>query len=326
MRQLSLFTVVLLLSSSGPVISQESEHISSRANPLVAIHEARQSIFGLYAPANRTAIGNLWDLPQKLPSELAKETLGFNNSDFVFTGSMESSLEQRLPAWIDYVESMIEAGATIRTHPIIVKTPKIADDYEAATQNIALQLDTGAAGIMFVTVESAEEVEHGLRAMRYKSNGGLRPDESVGDAPAYWGMSDEEYKDKADLWPANPDGELINWTVVESAKGLENVREIAAVDGISVLWPGAGTLRRLFSTENDKGERVTDEEAWENAIQQVLGACKEFDVPCGYPATTNDIEMRMAQGFSVFVMAWGENGFTTIDIGKSASRDRAKRL
>lgn len=290
------------------------------------MHEDHQSIFGLYSPANRPANRNSQDLPQKTQSELAKETLGFNNSDFIFNGSMESSMEQALPVWVEYVEAMVEAGATIRTHPTIVKTPKIADDYEAATRNIARQLDTGVAGIMFVTVESAAEVEHGLRAMRYKSNGGLRPDESVGDAPAYWEMSDEEYIDKADLWPVNPDGELINWTVVESAEGLENVREIAAVDGIGVLWPGAGTLRQLFSTENDQGERVTDEEAWENAIQQVLAACKEFDVPCGYPANTSDIEMRMAQGFSVFVMSWGENGFTTIDIGKSASRDRAKSL
>jgi 4-hydroxy-2-oxoheptanedioate aldolase len=320
MRPLSLLAALLLLSSSGTVISQESAYISNRANPLIEMHEARQSIFGLYAPANRPANRNPQNLPQKSQSELAKETLSVSNSDFLFNGSMESSIEQTLPVWIEYMEAMVEAGATIHTHPAIVKTPKIADDYEAATRNIARQLDTGAAGIMFVTVESAEEVEHGLRAMRYKSNGGLRPDESVGDAPAYWGMSDEEYKDKADLWPANPEGELINWTVVESVEGLENVRKIAAVDGIGVLWPGAGTLRQLFSTENDQGLRVTDEAAWENAIQQVLAACKEFDVPCGFPANTSDIEMRMAQGFSVFVMSWGENGFTTIDIGKSASR------
>jgi len=319
MRPLSILAAALLLSPSAYVISQESEHMSDRANPLIELHEAGQPIFGLYAPANRTAMGNPDDLPQKSPAQLAEETLGFSKSDFFFSGRMERSLEQELPVWLDYVESMIEAGATVRTHPIIVKTPKISDDFEAATRNIALQLDSGAAGLMFVTVESAEELEHGLRAMRYQSNGGLRPDDSVGDAPAYWGMSAEEYRDKADLWPANPEGELINWAVVESEKGLENVREIAAVDGIGVLWPGAGTLRQIFSSENDKGERVTDEEAWNNAIEKVLAACKEFDVPCGFPATTNDIELRMAQGFSVFVMAWGENGFATIDIGKNAS-------
>ena len=87
-----------------------------------------------------------------------------------------------------------------------------------------------------------------------------------------------------------------------------------------MLWPGAGTLRGLFSTTDDAGERVLDAEGWENAIQTVLSACKEFDVPCGYPANVSDIEMRMQQGFSVFVMGWGEAGFETVDLGLRLSR------
>ena len=75
---------------------------------------------------------------------------------------------------------------------------------------------------------------------------------------------------------ANADGELINWTIVESREGLAKVREIAAVPGIGVLWPGAGTLRRVFSSTNDAGERVYDAEAWEAAIQDVLAACKSY--------------------------------------------------
>jgi len=62
-----------------------------------------------------------------------------------------------------------------------------------------------------------------------------------------------------------------------------------------------------------------DEAAWEAAIHQVLAACKEFNVPCGYPASAADIEMRMKQGFSVFVMNWGDAGFKTIDIGRQAA-------
>ena len=320
MRPLPLLTALLVLNASGTVSSQESAQTSEHVNPLITTHEANQPLFGLYAPANRRATGGAQAPAEKSPAELAEESLAVKNSDFLFNGSMEGSIEQGLPAWVDYVDAMAAKGATIKTHPMIVKAPKIADDYDAATHNIATQLDTGVAGIMFVEVESAEELEHGLRAMRFQSNGGLRPDGSVGDAPAYWGMSDEQYEDKADLWPINPAGELINWTVVESLEGLENVREIAAVDGIGVLWPGAGTLRRIFSSENAQGERVTDEEAWEAAIQKVLSACKEFNIPCGFPASPNDIEMRMEQGFSVFVMSWGENGFATIDIGKNAAR------
>src|SRR5205085_4626565 len=113
-----------------------------------------------------------------------------------------------------------------------------------------------------VEVESADEVRAGLAAMRFKSKGGTRPDE-VGAAPSYWGMNDQAYRQKADLWPLNADGELINWTIVESKEGLAHVREIAAVKGIGVLWPGAGTLRGVFTTTNAAGERVFDQAGWE---------------------------------------------------------------
>jgi 4-hydroxy-2-oxoheptanedioate aldolase len=151
--------------------------------------------------------------------------------------------------------------------------------------------------------------------MRFKSKGGTRP-EDVGIAPKYWGMSEQQYRDKADLWPLNPNGELTNWTIVESREGLAHVREIAAVKGISVLFPGAGTLRGVFTTTDADGKRNFDADGWEKAIQQVLAACKEFSVPCGYPATESDIETRINQGFSVFVINWGDPGFRAVDIGR----------
>ena len=113
--------------------------------------------------------------------------------------------------------------------------------------------------------------------MRFKSKGGTRPDD-VGAAPAYWGMSEKEYREKADLWPLNPDGELINWTIVESKAGLAKVREIAAVKGIGVLWPGAGTLRGVFSARPTRRASACGRRGVGSAIQQVLSACKEFNV------------------------------------------------
>jgi 4-hydroxy-2-oxoheptanedioate aldolase len=132
-------------------------------------------------------------------------------------------------------------------------------------------------------------------------------------------MSEQQYKEKADLWPLNPKGELVNWTIVESKEGLARIREIAAVKGIGVLFPGAGTLRGVFSSTDANGQRVLDEKGWEAAIQQVLAACKEYNVPCGYPATENDIEMRMQQGFSVFIMNWGDPGFRAVEKGRKAA-------
>lgn len=305
---------VALVASPTNAEAQRPERI----NPLIVLHEQGRPVFGLYAPANRGGRRGAPPAAGKTPTELAQETLGITANDYLFNGSMEGSVDRGLPAWSAYVEALLEAGASARTHPLVVKTPRIAQDPEGAISNISRQLNSGASGVMFVGVESAEEVRQGLAAMRFRSKGGMRPDD-VGSAPAYWGLSETEYREKADLWPLDPGGELINWTIVESHAGLDNVREIAAVEGIGVLWPGAGTLRGLFSTTGPDGRRVLDEKAWEAAIQKVLDACKEFDVACGYPANANDIEMRLGQGFTVFVMSWGESGFTTIDIGRRAS-------
>jgi len=309
---ISFFVIGAVLACDPGTQAQE------RLNPLIELHEQGLPLLGLYAPANRGGRRGAPPTDPKTPDELAAETLGFSHSDYVFNGSMEGGIERGLPAWTDYVHALMEAGATVRTHPLIVKTAPIAEDPESVTRGIGRQLNTGVSAVMFVGVESAEEVRQGLAAMRFSSHGGTRPDD-VGNAPAYWGVSEAEYREKADLWPLNPDGELINWTIVESLEGLEHVREIAAVDGIGVLWPGAGTLRGVFSTTGPDGERVLDEDAWEASIQKVLAACKEFDVACGFPANASDIEMRMEQGFSVFVMGWGEGGFNTIEMGRRIS-------
>lgn len=298
-----------------------------RMNPVIDLLEQHKPVFGVYWPSNpqgRRGAPPPTDVPPKQPGELAREALAYPAADFLFNGSMEGGVDRAIGPVTDFIKATADAGALSRTpflrfpHPLIVKTPKIAPDASKAVENIARELNLGVSGIMFVEVESADEVRAGLNAMRFNSKGGTRPD-AVGTAPSYWGMNEPEYKRKADLWPLNPDGELLNWTIVESREGLAHVREIAAVKGIGVLWPGAGTLRGVFSTTNAAGERVLDQAGWENAIQTVLSACKEFHVACGFPATPNDIELRMKQGFSVFVMNWGAAGFKAIELGRAAS-------
>lgn len=302
-------------------------------NPMIDLHLQKKPIFGLYAPSNPRGRGNRGGAgatapatppppapTPKTPAELAKDALAYEKSDFIFDGTMEGGVDRGIGPFSEFLRGLAEAAppAARWKHPISVKTPEIAPDPAKAVENISRQLNLGASTIVFVGVESADEVKQGLAAMRLKSKGGTRPDD-VGGAPAYWGMSEKEYREKADLWPLNPNGELTNWTIVESKAGLEKVREIAAVKGISVLFPGAGTLRGVFTTTGADGQRNFDAAGWEAAIQQVLAACKEFDIACGYPATENDIETRIKQGFTVFIMNWGEAGFRTIDLGRKAS-------
>jgi 2-keto-3-deoxy-L-rhamnonate aldolase RhmA len=265
----------------------------------------------------------------KTPAELAADAVAYKGGDYIFDGSMENPTRPGQPAgaafdtalarFTPFAQGMKTAGyisGKRMTHPIFVKTPKVSDDLQAAHDRIGRQLNAGVSGVVFAETESADEVKAGLAAMRFKSNGGTRSDD-VGDAPALWGMSEKEYKEKADLWPLNAKGELVNFTIVETDTGLAHVREIAAVKGIGVLFPGAGTLRQHFTKVDSTGVRHTDEAAWEASIQKVLSACKEFNVPCGYPANDSTMmDMRYKQGFRVFITGWGETGFKAVEVGK----------
>ena len=315
--------VLCALTVSSVAMVQSPRHL----NPVVDLLAQKKAVFGLYAPANRRGRGGAMPAdapPPKTPAQLAQEALANETADYMFDGSMEGNFDRGFGPFSEFMKGMVEGG-TLRASPVkrlhqpmFVKTSEISPDPALASQRIAKQLNLGVAGIVLVDVKTAEEVRQGIAAMRFKSKGGTRPDD-VGTAPAVWGMSEQEYKQKADVWPLDPNGELVNFTIVESKEGLANVREIAAVKGIGVLFPGAGTLRGVFSTTDAGGQRVFDEQAWEAAIQQVLAACKEFNVACGYPASANDIELRMKQGFSVFVMNWGDAGFKAIEIGKKAA-------
>lgn len=318
------------MSASAVVLAltlAPSAQAQSRLNGVIDLVEKKQPVFGLYAPANRRARpGGPAMSPDSVKSQaqLAAEALAYKRADYIFDGTMEGNFDGGYKNFSEFAAAMdaggaLQKGKTPRfTHGMFVKTPEIRPDPALAATRIAKQLNEGVTGIVFVDVESAKELEQGIAALRFKSKGGTRPDD-VGSAPARWGMTEKEYKEKADLWPLNPKGELYTFTIVESEVGIANVREIAAVKGVGVLFPGAGTLRGVFTKPDASGQRKFDEAAWEAAIQKVLAACKEFKVPCGYPAGAADIEMRMKQGFNVFVIGWGEPGFKAVDIGRGVA-------
>lgn len=94
-------------------------------------------------------------------------------------------------------------------------------------------LDRGAAGIVCPQVSSAEEAESVVGAMRYPPRGrrGLSGGIRAGD----FGRGFGDYFSRADQ-------ELLCVIQIENAAGLAAVSEIAAVDGVDVLFLGHSDL------------------------------------------------------------------------------------
>ncbi len=330
----------------------------SHLNPMVDLLIAKKAIFGVGvpsagggrgggnrggAPGGAGAAGATTTPPPttppptpKTPAELAQDALAHPESDYFFTASMERNIDGGSANLIALQDALAEIGNVRKgpsprlLMPVNSKAPNIsrADmpaDPANYVSNISRQLNAGVSSIDFVEVDNAEELRQGIAAMRFKSNGGTRPDD-VGNAPKYWGLSEAEYRRRADVFPLNPNGELVVWAIVETKEGLANVREIAQVKGLSVLVPGAGTLGGVFSTTNAEGRRVRDDAAWEAAIQTVLSACKEFKLPCGYPVSENDIETRYQQGFNVGILQqFNDAAFRAVAKGRQISgRDKDK--
>jgi len=318
-------TLLVGLSFAGEAQS------SRRLNPMIALHEKGLPVFGITHPAivagrGARGPGAAADAgappatPPPLPSliEAARETVAYKFSDFDYNSYSPANADR----FMGYMAAMLAAGGSMSTHPFISKVPIIHGNADAAVARIVEQLNAGHAGVMLQEVESADEVRTALAAMRFTSKGGTRPEEGTGLAAAYWGLSEAQYREKADPWPLNKNGELVLWAIVESKKGIENVREIAAVPGLTVLTVGAGTLGGVFSTTGPDGQRVRDQAGFDAGVAKILSACKEFKVPCSYPAfNPADIERLMAQGFSVFTMQGrNKDGFDAIAAGRRLSK------
>jgi 4-hydroxy-2-oxoheptanedioate aldolase len=330
---------VLTVAATGFALSLQGQS-GPHLNPLVDLLKNNQPVFGTLTPSLRPGGGgggrrgaagaDATPTPTPTPSpaapvrttaDLAKDTFAHPEIDYFFV-SMESAVDPVLPSFTAYQDAVAEAGPLTLTParrmraPVVAKTPKISTNPDAAIQNISKQLNAGITAFTFVHVDTAKELEQGIAAMRFASKGGTRPD-AIGDAPKYWGVSEKEYREKADVWPLNPNGELLAWAIIETPEGLANLNEIAQVKGLSALIVGAGTLGGVFSTTGADGRRVRDDVAWEAAIQKILATCKAFKKPCGYPAYATDIEARMDQGFSVFIIqAFNESGFQAVALGR----------
>jgi 2-keto-3-deoxy-L-rhamnonate aldolase RhmA len=326
MSRLSPVALLLSLVLTAAVGHAQS---SRRLNPMVALHEKGLPVFGIthpaiVAPGARRGGGDAVPAQPATPPEppslvaAARETMAYGFSDFAYNNYAPASADR----FLGYVAALIAAGGSVSQHAFISKVPILHTDPAGATARIVEQLNAGHAGVMLQQVESADEVRQALAAMRFKSRGGTRPDDGYGLAAAYWGLTREQYRDKADPWPLNKNGELVLWAIVESKKGIENVREIAAVPGLTVLTVGAGTLGGVFSSVGADGQRVRDQAGFDAAVAKVVAACREFKVACSHPANNpEEIEKLMAQGFSVFTMQRRDAaGFAAIAAGRRLSR------
>jgi 4-hydroxy-2-oxoheptanedioate aldolase len=170
-------------------------------------------------------------------------------------------------------------------------------------------LDLGVFGIFFPAIHTREQAELAVRATRYPQYNGVSDYEPQGlrgrnpsNAAWYWGIDD--YHAKADVWPLDPQGELLAMMFIESAEGVENIQEIIDVPGLGGIFIGPSDLSTSMGYTSPSAPQV------EEAIQLVLQACLDNDVPCAITTGAGSVEQRIEQGFS-FVTVGADGGLNS---------------
>ena len=123
-----------------------------------------------------------------------------------------------------------------------------------------------------------------------------------GDGPAaacrYWGLTQQEYYRKADVWPLNPRGELLVFIMIESLHGLQNLEDILKIPGHRLLLIGEGDLSQALGYP-----RQYDHPEVKDAMEHVVATCKKHGIPVGHPhVTTSNVERVVADGYR-FIMS-----------------------
>lgn len=187
----------------------------------------------------------------------------------------------------------------------IVRIPANGSEVHANQWMFKQVLDAGAFGVMVPMVNNAEEARQAVIAMRYppaKENPaqqprGVRGWSSTIAAIGTWNVSPVEYTRKADLWPLNPQGELILAVQIESVEAINNLREILAVAGVGTAFVGPADLHADMGHLGKTGVPEVEQQ-----IQRALAIGREMGVPMGITTRPEDARARLEQGFRFFTV------------------------
>jgi 4-hydroxy-2-oxoheptanedioate aldolase len=128
---------------------------------------------------------------------------------------------------------------------------------------------------------------------------GIRGDGPTG-AVRYWGLTQQEYYDKADVWPLDPKGEVFVILQIEDTKGVHNLDAmLKEVKGVGAILIGEGDLGQElgFPRQYEHPELLKH-------MAHVVETCRKHNVICGHPhVEAGNAERIINEGYRFLMCA-----------------------
>lgn len=162
-------------------------------------------------------------------------------------------------------------------------------------------LDLGAAGILIPCGRQVADIEYAVSCAKYPTHG---PGSAKGTRSIYVNLRNQFPGGMGNLFKSvlnDANEETLIACQIETKDALENVEEIAKIDGLDMCFIGPGDLAADMGLMREHGAPdcwATEEFA--SAEKRVAKACKDAGKVAGY--WNSDIKRLSELGFSFFVV------------------------
>ena len=228
-----------------------------------------------------------------------------------------------------FMQGLVDGGPTAsghRTPAVIVEVPVDGGGEDIIRYN-AWQfrqiLARGVHGILLCNAETPGAVRAFVESCRYTFQNigvgdligrGTRGAGGQASASQIWGISPDEYLDKADPWPLNPHGELMLGLKIENKRALSNCELSTRISGISFAEWGPSDMSMSHGYKGLPNPIPPELVA---ARERVFNACRAANLHFLNGATTDTVADMIDEG--VMVISAGPNGEEVARVGRAHS-------
>jgi 4-hydroxy-2-oxoheptanedioate aldolase len=188
----------------------------------------------------------------------------------------------------EFMKGLVDGGPTPsghRTPTVIVSLPVLGLDepsFLAGAWMVQQALAQGVHGIHLARARDPEAVKRFVQCVRYPVHEQER--EVIGKgyrgwgshlfAAEIWGIDKKEYLKMADVWPLNPEGEIMLGVKLEDTFALENAEEILKIPGLCFAEHGPRDFGLFLGSLEGRADPPVPEGV-QKAGDKVLKLCKQ---------------------------------------------------
>ncbi|HEY0568206.1 MAG TPA: aldolase/citrate lyase family protein [Xanthobacteraceae bacterium] len=253
--------------------------------------------------------------PCDVESAVALQTSKFDG--VVFEGEHNGWDIRGLRDGLQYLLNRAQIVKSGSVAPALTPMVRIPANGVEKNQFLAKQaLDLGCYGVVWPHISTVEEAYNAVAACRYprlKNKPLYEPAGIRGDGPTqavrYWGVTQQEYYARADVWPLAPQGEILVVIQIEDTAGVANLGDMLKnVPGIGAVLIGEGDLSQELGYP-----RQYEHKEVLAAMAQIVDTCKRHNVIVGHPHVEQANAERVIQEGYRFLMCSAPRTFATLE-------------